>query len=182
MDIKEALIKNNNKLYWHDPFIDTVYTAAALILNRIIEDLNETEKQMFFNTMTETGILIFERYLNIIPPTGATIAERRQNLQSSWLAAKGKKFTIQMVKDVCEAWEKGAVSVEFKNSEIVVTFIDTYGIPRFYKTVESIIERIKPAHLGLKFVIKYNTHRIIGNIKHKNLTQYTHKGLREEAL
>ena len=47
MDIKEALIKNNNKLYWHDQFIDTVYTAAALILNRIIEDLNETENSSF---------------------------------------------------------------------------------------------------------------------------------------
>ena len=87
-----------------------------------------------------------------------------------------------MIKDVCQAWEKGTVSVEFTNSEIVVTFIDTYGIPRFYKTVESIIERIKPAHLGLRFVIKYNTHRIIGDMKHKNLMQYTHNGLREEAL
>ena len=181
-DTKERLIKNNNKLYWKDKFINDIYTAAAIVLDKTLSELEEAEKQMFFDTMTESGVLLFERYLNILPPEGATIAERRQNIQSNWLATKGKKFTIQMVKDVCEAWEKGAVSVEFKNSEIVITFIDAYGIPKFYKTVESIVESIKPAHLGLKFIIKYNTHRMVGSKKHVELTPYTHKGIRESDL
>ena len=165
MDIKEALIKNNNKLYWHDQFIDTVYTAAALILNRIIEDLNETEKQLFFNTMTDEGIAIYKKYLNIETQTGASIEEQRQEIQANWLAARGKKFTLNMVEEVCEAWDRGAVNVAFINGVIRINFLEIYGIPKFFDSIKTTLERIKPAHIPLEFIFLTHSWRDVNTRK-----------------
>lgn len=148
---REDLIKNNNKLYWKDKFINDIYNAAAIALDKGLEELEEAEKQMFFDTMTKCGVLLFEKYLNILPPEGATIDERRQNIQANWLATKGKKFTIQMVKEVCEAWKKGAVNVTFTKGIIRISFIDIFGIPKFYKNIKETVENIKPAHIPLEF-------------------------------
>ena len=97
------MVQHNNKLYQKDDFVRALYNAAGLTVEGVLERLDEAEKQEFFDTMTETGVKLIEGYLGIIPPKDADIAERRQNVQSNWLAAKGKKFAFEMIQDVAEA-------------------------------------------------------------------------------
>lgn len=151
-EIKQRLVRNTNKLYWKDKFVNDLYSASAVILNEIVSNLEETEKQIFFDTMPEKAVKMHEKYLQISPPENATVDERRQNVQANWLATKGRKFTIQMIKDVCEAWKKGAVNVTFIDGVITINFIDIFGVPKFYKNIKETVENIKPAHIPLEFV------------------------------
>ena len=100
------MVQHNNKLYQKDDFVRALYNASGLTVEGVLERLDEAEKQEFFDTMTETGVQLIEGYLGIVPPKDADIAERRQNVQSNWLAAKGKKFTIEMIQDVAEEGRK----------------------------------------------------------------------------
>ncbi len=117
----------------------------------VLERLDEAEKQEFFDTMTETGVQLIEGYLGIVPPKDADIAERRQNVQSNWLAAKGKKFTIEMIQDVAEAWDNGAVDVQFIGGKIIISFTQIFGVPKYIESITATIEKIKPAHIGFEF-------------------------------
>ena len=155
-DAGERMVQHNNKLYQKDDFVRALYNAAGLTVEGVLERLDEAEKQEFFDTMTETGVKLIEGYLGIIPPKDADIAERRQNVQSNWLAAKGKKFTIEMIQDVAEAWDNGAVAVQFIGGKIIISFTQIFGVPKYIESITATIEKIKPAHIGFEFV--YRTH------------------------
>ena len=86
------MIQNNNKLYQKDEFVTELYKAAGIIMQEIVERLSDVERQIFFDTMTETGVKIIETYLGIHPQKGAELADRRQNVQANWLAGKGKNL------------------------------------------------------------------------------------------
>lgn len=150
------MVQHNNKLYQKDDFVKALYNAAGLTVEGVLERLDEAEKQEFFDTMTETGVKLIEGYLGIVPPKDADIAERRQNVQSNWLAAKGKKFTIEMIQDVAEAWDNGAVDVQFIGGKIIISFTQIFGVPKYIESITATIEKIKPAHIGFAFV--YRTH------------------------
>lgn len=156
MNSTERMISYNNKLYQRDAFVRAIYAAAGGTVEAILTVLDDTEKQEFFDTMTEAGVRLIEGYLGIDPPVNADISERRQNVQSNWLAAKGKKFTIKMVHDLAEAWDNGAVDVQFTEGKIVISFTEIYGVPKYIESITATIDKIKPAHIGLLFV--YRTH------------------------
>lgn len=152
----EALIQDTNKLYREDPFVRDFYFAIGLLLDELLERLEEAEKQLFFDTMTEVGIDFFERYLLIQKVQGASLEERRQNVQANWLATKGKKFTIQMAQEVAAAWDNGAIKVDFLEGKIYISFLEIYGVPKYIDQITATLENIKPAHLPLYFI--YRTH------------------------
>lgn len=156
-DIKNRLVENNNKLYRKDPFVNDLYNAVALIYEAILSRLDETEKQLFFDTMTLRGIIIFEKYLGISVPAGTSIEERRNNIKANWLAVRGKKFTLKMIEEICLAWDKGKVNVTFTSGKIRIAFVEIYGIPSFIDNLKKTIDRIKPAHLPYEFIYQLHT-------------------------
>lgn len=184
MNSAESMISYNNKIYRKDAFVRAVYTAAGGTMEMILNRLNDAEKQIFFDTMTEDGARLIEGYLGITPPDHASIEDRRQNIQSNWFAAKGKKFTIKMIRDVSEAWDNGAVDVQFTNGKIIITFIDIIGIPKYVDKIKETIEKIKPAHLDFEIAFRYNTYGMVGKYTHEQLmaARYTYEELRTKAL
>ena len=152
----KRMMQNNNKLYQKDEFVTELYKAAGIIMQEIVDRLDDVERQIFFDTMTETGVKIIETYLGIHPQKGAELADRRQNVQANWLAGKGKKFTLQMIQEVAAAWENGDVNVDFVDGKILIEFKFIYGVPKYIDQLIATIEMIKPAHLGYGFV--YKTH------------------------
>ena len=156
-DVKERLIYNNNKLYRKAVFVNDFYTVVAIVYESLLSRLDEAEKQLFFDTMTLPGIEIFERYLGITVPTGTSIEERRNNVKANWLAARGKKFTLKMIQEICLAWDKGKVDVSFTSGKIKIAFLEIYGIPSFIDSLRKTIDRIKPAHLPYEFIYQLHT-------------------------
>jgi hypothetical protein len=156
-DIKEKLITNNNKLYQKAIFVDDFYTVVAVVFESVLSRLNETERQLFFDTMGTVGIEIFEKYLGITSPIGASIEERRNNIKANWLATRGKKFTLKMIEEICLAWDRGRVDVSFTSGKIKIAFLEIYGVPSFIENLKKTIEKIKPAHLPYEFIYQLHT-------------------------
>jgi len=155
----ENVIKNNNKLYRKDPFVIALCHAAGSEMEKAIAKLDESGQQMFFDTMTETGVALFEGYLHIEPPAGADLDARRQNVQANWLAVKGKKFSVKMANEVCEAWDRGGVNVVFEEGILKVNFTKTYGVPQYFEAIAKTMDDIKPAHLGLEWIFRTHSWR-----------------------
>ena len=61
-----------------------------------------------------------------------------------------------MIQDVAEAWDNGAVVVQFIGGKIIISFTQIFGVPKYIESITATIEKIKPAHIGFEFV--YRTH------------------------
>jgi len=175
----ENVIKNNNKLYRKDPFVIALYQAAGGEMEKAIAKLDEAGQQMFFDTMTETGVALFEGYLHIEPPAGADLDARRQNVQANWLAVKGKKFSLKMANEVCEAWDRGGINIVFEEGILKVNFTKTHGVPQYFEAIKKTLEDIKPAHLGLEWIFITHSWRDVESRTWGDLESMTWKDVAE---
>lgn len=82
---------------------------------------------------------------------------RRENIIAKMQA--GKTTTIKMLKTMAEVFSGGECDVIEMNNEyyFYIKFIGTYGIPNNMDGFIKAIERVKPAHLGFKFIYSYMT-------------------------
>ena len=123
-----------------------------------IEDLNEEIKdvldQFFINTAT-WGLKYWEKALNIPIDEEKPYDQRRSKINSR-LRGMGV-VTKTLIKETAEAYDGGEVDVEEKPSEykVIVTFIDTRGVPPNLDDTKEALREIIPAHLGVDFEFTY---------------------------
>lgn len=82
---------------------------------------------------------------------------RRENIIAKMQA--GKTTTIKMLETMAEVFSGGKCEVIEVNNEyfFYIKFIGIYGIPANMDGFIKAIERVKPAHLGFKFIYSYMT-------------------------
>ncbi|MFH5185713.1 putative phage tail protein [Paenibacillus sp. TAB 01] len=66
-------------------------------------------------------------------------------------------MTIEMMKNVAEAYDRGAIEVTEQPAlyRFTVRFVDTLGAPPNLDDLKKAIESIKPAHLVVAYQYKY---------------------------
>lgn len=156
MSFKDTIKGYINKLYRKDSFSNEFLKAIGTELDTSEQNIKDFESQLFFDTATDYGLRLYERDLGVVN-TKTLISERRQNVQANWRAARGKKFKLSDIQNICNAWRNGKVSVSFINGVIILEFNDIYGRPSDIDSLINTIENIKPAHLTLKYSILYHT-------------------------
>lgn len=130
--------------------------AKGSELDALYQALNSTADQFFVRTAT-WGLERWEMELGIPTDRNKPIEQRRAVLESKLRGAG--TFSGALVKNVAEAYDRGAIEVSFQPGEwgFTVKFVDTLGIPPNLSDLKSAIEEIKPAHMAVDYALRYLT-------------------------
>ncbi|MCM3747466.1 YmfQ family protein [Paenibacillus pasadenensis] len=101
------------------------------------------------------GLDRYERDLNLVIELGKPVDQRRSVIISK-MRGYGKA-SGSLLKNVAQAYSGGTISVTVFPSErrILITFVDTLGLPPNLDDLKAAIEEIKPAHLILDYKFRY---------------------------
>ena len=147
-----------------------------LLLNSIESTLNN----MFIETADEYGISRFEKILGIFPDASATLEERRFDAMVKW--NDKLPYTEEALRGFLSVLcgEEGyTLNVNHETYEVTVKLgLDSQNS---YEEVVSLLDRMAPVNL-IKKVILFNTHLILSNYTHGELSAFTYRGVREENL
>ncbi|WP_438497182.1 putative phage tail protein [Paenibacillus sp. IHBB 3054] len=98
--------------------------------------------------------------------------EQRRSVIISKMRGYGK-VSGEMIKNVAQAYDGGTVDVAVVPAEyrIIITFVDTLGIPANLDDLKQAIEDLKPAHMALDYKYRYLLIREIHNVMTINQLQ-----------
>ncbi|MCT4686348.1 putative phage tail protein [Vallitalea sp.] len=142
--------------------------------------MKELYNQMFLDTAT-IGLSNWEKDTGIQDSNSKDTHEDRRSRIRSKIRGIGK-IDEQLIKDVVDSWTNGDVEVTFADGKINIRFNSFYGIPSNMEAVKKAIEQIIPAHLGVKYNIKYLLVKDIHNNRTINELQNTKLNLFEGGV
>ena len=177
---KERLLNNLQKLFRNDEFIKALFNSAGQALTSLNADITALEKERWFDTMSLIGVGIFENRLGFKTSNNSSIEDRRSQIEARW--KMGGKSDLELLQNLADSWNNGAIEIKFNNDTIEVKFISIYGIPSDLAGLKNSLETAKPAHLAITYTFKYRTW---GELKTKtwaNLKTKTWKDLREGEI
>lgn len=134
-----------------DQLINTLYTSIAKDMAQISNLLDEDYNNIFFRQCTPAGAKIFERDLGC-DNSGLDIIIRRKIIENLWRA---KRFSsVPIIQDIADSFYTDKMSVDFIGGKIVYKMsVNLSNLNNFITSVN----KIKPAHLGYKFVYHSET-------------------------
>jgi hypothetical protein len=116
-------------------------------------NIQEIEAQLNVDTAT-WGLAIYEKELGIKTDLNKSFNDRRSVIKSK-LRGTGKIGVMQL-KLVADAYTNGNVEISF-DGKINIHFTSVRGIPPNMYDLETVIEEIKPAHLGVTYAYLFTT-------------------------
>ena len=149
MNNKEEMIKSLHKLFRKDPYINSILQAAGIDLDKINIETDGIKTEMFFDTMTEKGILIYQKELAYIPKS-LTLEGKRIEIESRYKSSG--KCDLTLLQRIADTWNAGLIIVRFVNGVIQLAFSGEVQQDYDLKGLKQSIEEIKPAHLGFEFI------------------------------
>lgn len=137
--------------YWRDILeMDANNTFAGYTLDRMAVDMEQTVKDRFFDSCSETMLARYESFLHITPAQGTSIEDRRSMVKMKWNG--GGKMTGTRIKAIVKECCGADCEVAFGSSQLVVdmTFRDN---PANYMAMirEAITNSTIPAHIEIVF-------------------------------
>lgn len=165
-----------------NPVFISLMGAEGMEFDQIKTSIEDVLKQFYVETATEEGLDRWEQKLGLASYAGKPLDQRRSRIISK-LRGMGT-ITVQLIKEVAESYDGGTVEVTEQAPlyQFTIEFIDTLGIPPNIEDLMGAIEEIKPAHLGVMYKYRYNTHAVVGNYTHGYLAGYTHEQIRSTDL
>jgi hypothetical protein len=100
------------------------------------------------------ALSIYETELNIPIESSKPVSERRSVIKSKRRGTG--QVDASLIKLVADSYSNGDVDVAFDGS-IRITFTSVFGIPPNMQDLQKAIEEIKPAHLGITYILTYIT-------------------------
>ena len=147
-------------------------------VQKIINAYDQMLLQLFVSSADE-WLPLWEKIYGIVPDSN-NIDYRRSRIMGK-MRGSGTT-TKEMIKNVCESFYNGNVEIieHFDQYSFDIKFLSSIGTPPNLQDMVNAIEEIKPAHLSYQFIITYNRHQDLAKMKHSEMADYTHRGLREE--
>ncbi|MNV35160.1 hypothetical protein D3C71_1265980 [compost metagenome] len=151
-----------------DELLDTEGTEFDRLEASVLNLLNQS--------YPESATWALERYekdLQIVVDAGKP-ADQRRSVIISRMRGSGK-VSGTMIKNVAQAYDGGKVDVSVSAPEykIIITFVDTLGIPVNLDDLKQALEDIKPAHMALTYEFRFLLIKEIHGIITYNQLQQT---------
>lgn len=151
MPTTEYMLRCLHRLHRADPWIKTMYNSVVVDMNGISGLLDDDYNNIFFRWCTAAGAAVFERDLGY-DSSGLDLVIRRKLIETNW---KSRKFSsIPIMQDIADSFYGGKMNVDFIGGKIVYRMINY--LSNLNDFVAS-VDRIKPAHLGYRFVYHSET-------------------------
>lgn len=164
----EFLLAQLNKLYRKDPWVQAIYQGASGPLEDAMEHILELANSQYFDLLSPRLVEQYERVMGITPGAGQSMDDRKRYIEARW---KGFGIvTRATLQAVAESWPSKSVYVDFLDGEIVIECVDFQGRRA---DLQSAIDEIKPAHLGIRYILtdpQAPTLYVGGHISSYNIT------------
>lgn len=142
------------------PYYETSRIMRAILqaegaeFDKLRQALDETLNQFFVRTAT-WGLDRWEEEVGLPVTPNQPEAERRDKIISR-LRGYGTA-TISVVKQVAEAYDKGAIDIveDHVAYTITVQFVDTTGVPPNLDDLKAAVRAVVPAHLDILYEFNY---------------------------
>jgi hypothetical protein len=131
-----------------------ILQAEGSELDKLRQALDEILDQFFVRTAT-WGLDRWEEEVGLPVTPDQPEAERRDKIISR-LRGYGTA-TISMVKQVAEAYDKGAIDVVEDHAAytVIIQFVDTTGVPPNLDDLKAAVRGVVPAHLEILYEFNY---------------------------
>ncbi len=147
------IIKNQlpEGLYHDDVVNKKEINVLGKALDRIQNSADSLEKEIIVVTATDIGLDKQEELFEIKTNKDKPIEQRRSHVVSRYRG--NSNATVALVKSVAESYSNGEVKVieDYPNYHFIIKFVSNYGIPPNLEDLKSEIERIKHAHLSVRY-------------------------------
>lgn len=142
------------KYYETSRMMRALLEAEGLEFDKLRQALDETLNQFFVRTAT-WGLDRWEEEIGLPVTHDQPVAERRDKIESR-LRGYGTA-TISVVKQVAEAYDKGAIDIIEDHSAYTITvrFVDTTGVPPNLDDLKAAVRAMVPAHLDILYEFNY---------------------------
>lgn len=151
--VKEELLSLINELYSKDEWIQQLFNASGMQMDKLDELLDEFLFDLYFATCSFEQLKKYEIIAGINAKASQSVDDRRQQLIARWRS--DGKSTLKIIQDVAASWNNGECTVTFENGLINLTFDGEYGVPTDLDSLIAAIEEVKPAHLAISYALKY---------------------------
>ncbi|NLW89978.1 MAG: DUF2313 domain-containing protein [Syntrophomonadaceae bacterium] len=133
----------------------TYLQTAGAELDTYVTGIDLLLAAMFVATAPDWALDIWESELGLVSYSGKALDQRRSRIISK-IRGIGT-VNIALIKSVAEAYTYGSVEVtpDPATYSFTITMTDKHGIPSNYEDMQAAIEEIKPAHLGVTYVLRY---------------------------
>lgn len=131
-----------------------ILQAEGVEFDKLRQALDETLNQFFIRTAT-WGLDRWEEEVGLTVTPDQPEAERRDKIISR-LRNYGTA-TIKVVKEVAEAYDKGAIDIVEDHAAYTITvhFVDTTGVPPNLDDLKAAVRAVVPAHLDILYEFNY---------------------------
>lgn len=156
MTMQEKVKSYITPLYAVDLTTSNILDAGATELQNFEDNITDVLNQYFVDTAT-WGIANWEIFLGVKTDETKPIDQRRSVIKSK-IRGSGT-VTVELIKNVAEAYDNGTVSVSEDNAnyKVTITFVRNHGIPPNIVDIQNALRDIIPAHLDVSYAFTYLT-------------------------
>ena len=153
--IGKSMLQCCTEYYQTSLIFKTYLQTAGAELDTYVMGINQLIAAMFVATAPDWAIDIWESELGLVSYSSKPLDQRRSRIISK-LRGIGT-VNVSLIKSVAEAYTYGSVEVSQDPAtySFTITMTDQHGIPSNYEDMQAAIEEIKPAHLGVTYVLRY---------------------------
>ena len=157
--------------------IAAIMDAEQISVDKSWTDAENTLADQFVQAATENGVKRYEKILNIVPKGTYTLDERKFNI----LARMNEQLPYTVVQlnslltSLCGK-DGYFLKIDADAYEVVVklALVNENNVD----AVVELLDKIVPANMVRKVTL-FNTHNILSGLTHDQLSNYTHKEIRE---
>lgn len=162
---------------YYRPLVEGYEPELQTLWKQVENPLLET----YLFTASEYGISRLEKILNIQTKDSDTLDDRRFLIQTILSQTQVITLTtlIDNLKSLCG---EDGYRVEVTYSEYKLKVMIELSVKRQFDIVDEMVRRIVPVNLLVEVVLLYNTHEILANYTHAQLSAWTHEHIRNEVL
>jgi len=152
-----------------------------VFFEKFIQEIDGIVDDQFIQTATEKGIARRERMLKISPFADDTLETRRFRVQGVWNDKLPYTYRVLLERLDSLCGPDGYV-MELNAGEYSLNIKIELTKKRMFDEVVRIARQMVPANIVITVELRYNQHITLANFVHEQLSQYTHKELREEVI
>lgn len=169
------------------PFLQEYKEIKAILEDGEQVDIDELWKNteltldnQFIMSMTDYGVLRWEKMLDIVPKGDATLDERKFKILSV-INAK-LPYTLRRLKQLLATLcgENGYTVILYNNKYNLIVKLAIEN-ENNVQTVKDLLSVIVPCNLTIN-VYLFNMHKFLQPIRHKELAEHTHFGVRTDLF
>lgn len=168
-----GIIEKMNKLNQRDPMVQNWMAAIQPNLNEQHDATVQLSKDILIDECSEEVLALYEKEAGVIP-SSTSLPDRRSAVMAKWISDGVP--SLKMIQKVADSWSFGKTECSYSDLVISVEFTDK-GIPTGINDLMKAIEDVKPAHIAVNYIYKYNTWNDVNTMTWASASDVTWEGI-----